>query len=245
MSLPEIKYPIHNVFVAGIGDVKVRPFNGHEEKSLLTTKESDELKDTMAALDGILRACTFNEYGTDNLALFQVEQLFLGIRSVSVGPTSDVYLDNNVCEKEECPKAIHLTIDLSAPVVETFDGEQYDDKQHKDQLAKTILIDDDSMGVTVKCPSADRVAQFQQQYDPIEAMAIASLDKPFDKDNVYTNFSDQEIADWYFNIPYVSRSEIETFVLQTPTLVYRSKWTCPNCQNTEDVILEGLDSFFG
>lgn len=248
MALPKVEYPVHVAQIAGLGGVKVRPFSGYEERALLTTKESEEASEIVAAIDEVLRRCTFEEYGTHNLTSFQAEQLFVAIRSYSVGPDVDVYVNNQYCDKNSdkgCPKSIHLNIPLNDIKVETPEGEPFDNNQHPSLLTTTIIVDG-NLGFVATQPPMDRVTRFtNMNYDYAVALSIASIEKVFDAETVYTEFDDTEIAEWYDALPFQPRETLATFVLSAPTLKYRHEWTCDKCNKTHEIVLQGLDSFFG
>ena len=65
--------------------VKYRPFLVKEEKILLQAMESKEQKQIVQALKDIVSVCTFGQLNVDDLPTFDLEYVFLQIRSKSVG----------------------------------------------------------------------------------------------------------------------------------------------------------------
>ena len=65
--------------------VKYRPFLVKEEKILLQALESQKQKDIIQALKDIVSVCTYGQLSVDELPTFDLEYVFLQIRSKSVG----------------------------------------------------------------------------------------------------------------------------------------------------------------
>jgi len=65
--------------------VKFRPFLVKEEKILLQALESQKQKEIVQALKEIVSLCTFGQLSVNELPTFDLEYVFLQIRSKSVG----------------------------------------------------------------------------------------------------------------------------------------------------------------
>jgi hypothetical protein len=84
MTLPKIQSPTFRLKLASDGtEVKYRGFLVKEEKMLLVAKESDEKKDLIDAFKQIVSNCVVGDINVDSLPLFDLEYLFLMIRSKS------------------------------------------------------------------------------------------------------------------------------------------------------------------
>ena len=71
----ELMLPSSNV------KVKYRPFLVKEEKLLLQALESQEVKQVVQSLKDIVAACTFGQINVNELPTFDLEYIFLQIRS--------------------------------------------------------------------------------------------------------------------------------------------------------------------
>ena len=89
--------------------VKFRPFLVKEEKILLQALESDNNKEMVTALKQIVHACTFGSVDINTLPIFDVEYIFLQIRSKSVGEITKLKL---LCPDDKKTYA-EVEIDLS------------------------------------------------------------------------------------------------------------------------------------
>ena len=63
--------------------IKYRPFLVKEEKVLLQAQESGKTKDQIEAIKTIIDNCTFGKVNVDELLSFDLEYIFLNIRSKS------------------------------------------------------------------------------------------------------------------------------------------------------------------
>ena len=72
--------------------VKFRPFLVKEEKVLLQALESQNQKEIVQALKDIVSVCTYGQLNVDDLPTFDLEYVFLQIRSKSVGEVAKLKL---------------------------------------------------------------------------------------------------------------------------------------------------------
>ena len=86
MSLPIIATPKYELTLPSTGKkVKYRPFLVKEEKILLLANETKDQQQIISAMKDIVSNCTFNEVNPDEAATFDIEYIFLQLRSKSVG----------------------------------------------------------------------------------------------------------------------------------------------------------------
>lgn len=97
MALPKIKYPTYELEVPSTGEVhKFRPFLVSEEKILLIAQQSGDIKEIILSLKQVIQnCCETSGFDADKLATFDIEWLFLKIRSRSVSNKAKVYLTDN------------------------------------------------------------------------------------------------------------------------------------------------------
>ena len=108
MPLPKLAVPEYECTLPVSGTkVSYRPFLVKEEKLLYIAMESQDEKEMIKAVKNILKACT-NVKKVDDLATFEIEYLFLRIRSKAVGGISEFKV---VCEDDGVTSA-SVKIDL-------------------------------------------------------------------------------------------------------------------------------------
>ena len=89
MPLPKINTPTYELTLPSNGKkIKYRPFLVREEKILIMALETEDQKQITDAVIQILSACIISRgVKLDELATFDIEYLFLNVRSKSVGET--------------------------------------------------------------------------------------------------------------------------------------------------------------
>ena len=119
--------------------VKYRPFLVKEEKILLQAMESEQQKQIVQALKDIVSVCTYGQLNVDELPTFDLEYVFLQIRSKSVGEVAKL--------KVLCPDTkkdyAEVEVDLSTVDVQV-------DDEHNNK----IMVDEDKkIGVLMRYPT--------------------------------------------------------------------------------------------
>lgn len=80
--LPKLDVPIYELKLVSTGKtVKYRPFLVKEQKLLLMATQSDDEKETVNTIRQVIKNCLIDELNVDTLPAFDLEYLFLNIRS--------------------------------------------------------------------------------------------------------------------------------------------------------------------
>ena len=86
MALPKLTTPEYTLVVPSTGkEIKYRPFLVKEEKILLIAMEGEDEKQINNAVMNLVKECTFGAISDLKTPVFDVEYIFLKIRSKSVG----------------------------------------------------------------------------------------------------------------------------------------------------------------
>ena len=101
MPLPKLEVPQYNLTLFSTKeDIVYRPFLVKEEKILLIALEGEDSDNILAAIRQIIENCIIKgNVNVPDLPLFDLENLFLNIRSKSIGETSTI---NVPCISEPC-----------------------------------------------------------------------------------------------------------------------------------------------
>lgn len=230
MALPKIKHPTYNFTIPSTKkNVNVRPFTVQEEKILLMAKSSDKTEDIVASVKQIIRNCIIDPVDVDQLATFDIEYLFVKLRSKSIGEVVDLVYKDPDTEEE-----IKFKINL----------EDVEVKYDPDHSNKIMLNND--VGVVMKYPTLNDVKQVEMESDDensILNVLINCIDKIFDDEKVYSDFSRDELIDFIDNLPIESMNEIKKFFDTMPVLIHNVTLTNKN-GDTREITLKGLNSFF-
>ena len=234
MALPQVNSSRYTVFVPGLGkEVEFRPYLVKEEKILMMAMESSDQKQILGAIKDVIEACVFDNINVNNLAVFDLEVLFLHLRAKSVGEKINV---NVKCQDEECqlesPIEINLD-DIKAPVIEKDDN--------------VVMLSDD-IGMTLRYPSFEDIQRFDPEYlekiDGIMELLVLCIENIFDTEEVYENSSDKEKMEFIENLNTDQFQTISKFFDGMPSLKHDIEFTCVKCEKENKVELKGIQSFF-
>ena len=169
MALPKLDVPIYELTVPSTDEkIKYRPFLIKEEKILLIAMESGKNEDIIQAVKQIVSECTFNTLKLGDMPMFDVEYIFLQIRSKSVGEVSKLKI---LC-KDDGKTYANVEVDLTEIEVQVNDD-------HTNKIELT-----DEMGVIMKYPTIDSFNTAGISDITAENMLdviVACIDKIYDK----------------------------------------------------------------
>ena len=238
MPLPKIATPTYELELPSSGQtVKFRPFLVKEEKVLVLALESEDTKQITNAIKAVIKGCIQTKgIKVESLPTFDIEFLFLNIRGKSVGEKIEV---NIICPDDEITE-VPVEIDLDEIRV-----------QRNDDHTKQIKLDDTLM-MEMKYPSLDQFIKNNFDFEDKNVMdqsfdLIAScVDKIYSEEEVWAadDCTKKEIKDFLEQMNSSQFKEIEKFFETMPKLSHKIKVTNPNTKVENEVVLEGLASFF-
>ena len=235
MALPKLVVPKYKLKLPSDGrTVNYRPFLVKEEKLLLLATETGEQADLMAAIKTIITACSDLE-DIDGLATFDIEFLFLQIRSKSVGEAVELSVT--------CPDDGETTVPMNIPL---NDIKVVKTKGHK----KDIKLSDEVI-ISMGYPSLDTFVKmnFQGEEPGVEqifGMAADCVRTITDGEEVHdcSQLPKEEIVEFFEQLSSKQFMQIQNFFETMPKLSHTIKVTNPKTKVISDVTLEGLASFF-
>ena len=248
MALPKLNTSRHLTTIPSTGqEVEYRPYLVKEEKILLMAMEEGEAASMAKAMKDIIYACTDGGVKTKNLAPFDIEYFFLQLRGKSVGDVIDLTLSkpgNVVCEEEEgenCQQICEMKLDVGDIKVDSsgvVDG--------KIELTDTI-------GVKMNYPQIETAAKYagtigvDMKTDNIFKMINECIEYVWDGEEIFKakDSSKKELTEFIESLDTKQFTKIRDFFEGMPRLKHIVEWKCPKCDKTGDMLLEGIDSFFG
>ena len=237
MPLPKINTPTYELSLPSNGKkIKYRPFLVREEKILIMALETENQKQITNAVVEILDACIMTRgIKIKTLATFDIEYIFLNVRSKSVGETINV---NIICPDDE-KTSVEIPIDL-----ETI-------KVKKDKSHTNIVKIDDNLSLKLKYPSMDQFIEsnFESSDDTIKntmKVITSSIDMIFSEEESWnaSESTPKELEEFIEQLNSKQFQTIEKFFDTMPKLSHRVKVTNPKTNVESTVILEGLAAFF-
>ena len=237
MPLPKISTPSYELTLPSNGKkIKYRPFLVREEKILIMALETEDPKQITDAVVQILDSCILTRgVKIQKLATFDIEYLFLNIRSKSVGESITV---NVTCPDDE-KTSVEMSIDLETIKVKK-------NKSHQD----TIKLDD-NLSLKLKYPSMDQFIEnnFEVGNETIGntmKVIISCIDMIYNEEESW-NASDstqKELESFVDQLNTKQFKTIESFFDTMPKLSHKITVKNPNTGVESDVVLEGLAAFF-
>ena len=235
MALPKLNVPKYKLKLPSDGrTVNFRPFLVKEEKILLLATETGEQDEIVTAIKDIIRECT-DIKDVEKLSTFDIEYVFLKIRTKSVGESVDVSIT--------CPDDGETEVPVSIPLDEI---KVIKSKDHK----KDIKLSDD-IAITMGYPSLETFVKMNfsenaNQVDQVFEMAASCVETIADANQVYdcSNVPKKEVLEFFEQLSSKQFMMIQEFFETMPKLSHTVKVTNPNTGVESEVVLEGLASFF-
>jgi citrate lyase gamma subunit len=239
MPLPTINTPTYSLILPSTEkEVQYRPFLVKEEKLLLLALESEDQKQITTAIKTVIENCLKTKgIKVQTLPTFDIEYLFLNIRSKSIGEEVEV---NLLCPDDgETTVAVKINID---------DIQVEKNPEH----TKTIKIDDNIM-MEMKYPSLDQFIKSNFDFSGSNVMeqsfdlVVDCIDKIYTEEETFAagDVSKKELTEFLESMNSVQFKKIETFFTTMPKLSHTIKLKNPNTNVESEVVLEGLSDFFG
>jgi hypothetical protein len=232
MPLPKIDQPLFSMTIPSIGkNVTFRPFLVREEKILLIAQQSGSDTDIIRAIKQILSNCIQEDLDLNSLAIFDIEYMFLKLRSRSVNNVVKLsYRDNEDGEVYD--------FDLDLDTIEVKMPEKINSK----------IEVTDTVGMTMKYPTAsitDRMKEFDNEVDLMTFFIVNCIDTIYDEENVYVaeDFSEQEITEFLDGLDVKSFEKIREFFESIPRLYHKIEYK-NSIDNHRSIELTSLKDFF-
>jgi hypothetical protein len=229
MALPTLSVPTFVATIPSTGqEVKYRPFLVKEEKVLLMAMEGRDKNEIRVAINEILKCCVQDEVDFDKLPTFDIEYLFLMLRAKSVGEVISFKIGHS---KGDCSHKVDIDVNLNEIKVE---GEISDGK---------IMLDD-NIGLKLHYPTIVSLDNLSNKSHDILGVVADCIELVFDEDEVYEDFTKEELVEWLGNLNKEQYKKINEFLESAPKLSHTVEWTCPKCGEKDSMKIEGLYNFF-
>lgn len=237
MPLPKINTPTYELVLPSNGKkIKYRPFLVREEKILIMALETEDQKQITDAVIQILSACIMTRgVKLNELATFDIEYLFLNVRSKSVGETIKL---NLTCPDDEKTN-VEVDIDLDSIKIKK-------DKSH----TNTIKLDD-NLSMKLKYPSMKQFIEsnFEAGEENVSnTMEVISscIDMIYNEEESWSasDVTKKELDDFIDQLNTKQFKLIEEFFDTMPKLSHKIKIKNPKTEVESTIILEGLAAFF-
>ena len=237
MALPKLTTPTYELEIPSTDEkIKYRPFLVKEEKILMMALESKSEKDITQAVKDIVSECTFNKVNIDNMPMFDVEYIFLQVRSKSVGEVSKLKL---LCPDD---KKTYADVEVDLNEVKVQVGEDHTNK-----------IDlGNGMGIIMQYPSIDSFKDSGirdiNASNMLEVISTCILQIYEEEGKKVYNSKDQtskELTDFIEQLNTKQFKDVQKFFDTMPKLKHEITVKNPKTKKENKVTLTGLNDFFG
>jgi len=234
MALPTLNSSTYTTVLPSTGKkVDFRPYLVKEEKILLVALESEDSNQIIQAMRDVIECCV-QDVDTDDITSFDLEYLFLMLRSKSVGETIDLKMS---CQNPKCESLVEISINVDEIACPTFDDSD-----------RTIALTE-TAGVVLKFPSIKTIQALEDsasQIDMMLDMICECVVSVYDEDNVYDarDESNESISSFINSLNSVQFKMVTDFFENMPVLEHDVSHNCKNCDETNEINLKGLQSFF-
>ena len=236
MALPKLTTPTYELEVPSTDEkIKYRPFLVKEEKILLIAMESGEQESIVTAIKDIVTECTYGKVDLGSLPMFDVEYIFLQIRSKSVGEVSTLKL---LCPDDK-ETYVNVDVDLSEVMVHV-------DKGHNPKIELTK-----EMGMIMTYPTIDSLNDVggsdinaSNMLDVISSCVLQIYDKKGEEVFDAKDQTKQELVEFVEQLNTKQFEEVQKFFDTMPKLRHTIEIENPKTKVKSKIVLQGLNDFF-
>ena len=237
MALPKLTTPTYELEIPSTDEkIKYRPFLVKEEKILMMAMESKSSADITQAVKDIVMECTFNKVDISNMPMFDVEYIFLNIRSKSVGEVSKLKI---LCQDDGKTYA-DVELDLNEVKVQVGD----------DHTNKIKLTED--MGLIMKYPTIDSFSETgirdinpSNMLDVISTCILQIYEKKGEKTYDPKDQTKKELTEFIEQLNSKQFKLVQDFFTTMPKLKHEITVKNPKTKKENKITLTGLNDFFG
>ena len=233
MALPRVNNPTYTLELPSTGkEIKYRPFLVKEQKVLMMAQDTKNESELANAMGQLVSACTFGEIDADSSPMFDIEYIFLKIRTKSVG--SNVKL--NVTCPDDGETQVQVELDLDDVVVNMLD----------DHTNETQITDD--IKIIFRYPVLRDITNLKENSNDVDRI-FHVLGKCIDEihfgDDIYrrSDMTENDIGDFIDQLSSLQFEKLSEFFNGMPKLRHVIQVTNPKTKKKSEVVLEGLESF--
>ena len=198
--------------------------------------ESKSSADITQAVKDIVLECTFNKVKIDDMPMFDVEYIFLQIRSKSVGEVSKLKL---LCPDD---KKTYADVELDLNEVKVQVGDNHTNK---------IDLGND-MGMIMKYPTIDSFSETgirditpDNMLDVIGSCILQIFEKKGEKVYDTKDQTKKEVTDFIESLNTKQFKDVQHFFETMPKLKHEITLKNPKTKKESKIMLNGLNDFFG
>jgi len=234
MALPVLNtLPKYEVNIPSMAkNVKFRPYLVKEEKVLLLAMESKDPQQILQSIYDTVVACITDEFDSKKLTTFDLEYLFLKIRSKSVGERAPLVFTCKSCEHQN---------------EVTFEIDDVEIKVDSKPGAKIKLTDE--IALKMKWPTYQemiRDATSESQTDMAFSMIAKCIEaiQTEEENFIIKDQPAEEILAFLESLTADQYKMLTEYVEAMPQLKHEVEFDCQKCGEHNNYNLQGINDFF-
>ena len=233
MALPKLATAKYELKLPSTGKtIEYRPFLVKEEKILLIAQSTGEDDDMLRAVGQIIENCTFGELKAGVLPFFDIEYVFIKLRSKSIGEVSKIKM--TMPDDGETEVEVEINLDEIECVKQ---------KGHTSEIQLT-----DDIGLTLGYPRIDNLSEMSKVTDGAAGFAIVKgcITQIHDAENVYakSDMDDKELDEFIDSLSHSQFEKVQAFFDTMPKVKHTVKVKNPNTGVVNEIVIEGMQNFF-
>jgi hypothetical protein len=233
MALPKLDTIHYELTLPSTGEtLKYRPFLVKEQKALMIAQESGDDKQIEMAFAKIINDCVFDDISPYKMPMFDVEYVFLRIRGKSVGEKVTL---NLLCSDDEKTR-VDVEIDLEEVNI-----------QMKEEHTNIIELTD-NIHIVMKYPCLEDMSGFdgEGEVKSIFNMIKRCIHEIHDGETVHNkvDMSEKELDEFIDSMSTSHFESLTNFFETMPKLQHVVEVKNPKTKKKNEILIEGLQSFF-
>ena len=234
MALPKLETPTHELVLPSTNKkIKFRPFLVEEQKILYMAQNSKSESEIINSVGKLVSNCTFGEIDPDTAPMFDIEYIFIKLRSKSVCENIKI----SVLCPDDNKTRVPVEIKLDDIQVQMTTG-------HTNE----VMLSDD-MKIVLRYPILKdmKVPENKSEIDKVFNILVKCIYEVHHKDKIY-NSVDVTEKDLETFVEQMTTSQLQSimdFFDTMPKLRHVIQVTNPNTKKKGEVVVEGLQNFLG
>ena len=235
MALPKLQTPEYKLLLPSTQEeIKYRPFLVKEQKILMIAQESEDENQLGDAMGKLVSNCTFGALNVNESPMFDIEYVFLQLRSKSAGSKVKI---NVTCPDDE-ETQVEVEIDLEEVSV-----------QHSVEHSQEIAITED-IKLKLRYPMLRDLQDIRgdvSEFEKAILMVHECIENVIYGEETIPriDMTNDEISEFIDSFNTEQMENVMNFFETMPKLRHVIDVTNPKTKVKSEVLLEGLLSFLG
>jgi T4 bacteriophage base plate protein len=235
VALPKITIPLFELTIPSTQEkVMFRCMTFGDEKLLLVAKESREYSDVLLSVKQVVSNCCQNAtFDIDKITIFDLEFLFLRIRSHSISNTVKIVITDDPSQEDSEKHTVEVNLDEI----------EIDMSDVQDPLIKL----GNDVGILLKYPPASLYGdrEIANSKDGLFSLIVKSIDKIYVNDTEINpkTITKVEMKDWIEKLDTKSYDRMRKFFQNMPSFNHKIKYT-NSAGVDKSLTLSSLSDFF-